>query len=80
MFERFRAGTADKSPLTIAGDGRGVLCLHGITGTPFEVRQAVQDLNADAWHARRKTLWPLHRAFARGAALRALKRSNDTIE
>ena len=38
MFERFRAGTADKSPLTIAGDQRGVLCLHGITGTPFEVR------------------------------------------
>ena len=32
MFERFRAGTADKSPLTIAGDRRGVLCLHGITG------------------------------------------------
>jgi carboxylesterase len=38
MFERFRAGTGDKSPLTIPGDGRGVLCLHGITGTPFEVR------------------------------------------
>jgi carboxylesterase len=38
MFERFRAGTADKSPLTIAGDRRGVLCLHGVTGTPFEVR------------------------------------------
>ncbi|HEX3903032.1 MAG TPA: alpha/beta fold hydrolase [Polyangia bacterium] len=38
MFERFRAGTGDKSPLAIAGDGRGVLCLHGITGTPFEVR------------------------------------------
>jgi carboxylesterase len=28
----------DKSPLSIAGDERGVLCLHGITGTPFEVR------------------------------------------
>ena len=28
----------DKSPLSIAGDDRGVLCLHGITGTPFEVR------------------------------------------
>ena len=41
MFERFRAGTADKSPLTIAGDRRGVLCLHGITGTPFEVRPLV---------------------------------------
>ena len=38
MFERFRAGTGDKTPLTIAGDARGVLCLHGITGTPFEVR------------------------------------------
>lgn len=28
----------DKSPLSLAGDDRGVLCLHGITGTPFEVR------------------------------------------
>jgi len=28
----------DKSPVSIAGDDRGVLCLHGITGTPFEVR------------------------------------------
>jgi acyl-[acyl-carrier-protein]-phospholipid O-acyltransferase/long-chain-fatty-acid--[acyl-carrier-protein] ligase len=37
------------------------------TSTPFEVRQAVQDLNADAWHHRRKLLWPLHRAFIRKA-------------
>ena len=44
MFERFRAGTADKSPLSIAGDGRGVLCLHGITGTPFEVRPLAEAL------------------------------------
>jgi carboxylesterase len=44
MFERFRAGTGDKSPLTIPGDGRGVLCLHGITGTPFEVRPLAEAL------------------------------------
>ena len=37
------------------------------TSTPFEVRQAVQDLNADAWNTRRKLLWPIHRAFARKA-------------
>jgi acyl-[acyl-carrier-protein]-phospholipid O-acyltransferase/long-chain-fatty-acid--[acyl-carrier-protein] ligase len=37
------------------------------TTTPFAVRQAVQDLNADAWKYRRKTLWPLHRAFIRKA-------------
>ena len=37
------------------------------TATPFEVRQAVQDLNADAWNTRRKLLWPLHRAFVRKA-------------
>ena len=37
------------------------------TATPFEVRQAVQDLNADAWDTRRKLLWPLHRAFVRKA-------------
>src|SRR4051812_35072556 len=38
FLQRFRPGTGDKSPLSIAGDDRGVLCLHGITGTPFEVR------------------------------------------
>jgi carboxylesterase len=38
VFQRFRPGTGDRSPLSIAGDRRGVLCLHGITGTPFEVR------------------------------------------
>jgi carboxylesterase len=38
MLERFRPGTGDKSPLSVTGDERGVLCLHGITGTPFEVR------------------------------------------
>jgi carboxylesterase len=37
-MSRFRPGTGDKSPLSLAGDGRGVLCLHGITGTPFEIR------------------------------------------
>jgi len=37
------------------------------TATPFAVRQAVQDLNADAWDTRRKLLWPLHRAFIRKA-------------
>jgi acyl-[acyl-carrier-protein]-phospholipid O-acyltransferase/long-chain-fatty-acid--[acyl-carrier-protein] ligase len=37
------------------------------TATPFEVRQAVQDLNADAWETRRHLLWPPHRAFVRKA-------------
>ncbi len=37
------------------------------TSSPFEVRQAVQDLSADAWHQRRRTLQPLHRAFVRKA-------------
>jgi acyl-[acyl-carrier-protein]-phospholipid O-acyltransferase/long-chain-fatty-acid--[acyl-carrier-protein] ligase len=37
------------------------------TAKPFEVRQAVQDLNAEAWNTRRKLLWPLHRAFVRKA-------------
>jgi len=44
LARRFRAGTGDKSPLAIAGDGRGVLCLHGITGTPFEVRPLAEAL------------------------------------
>jgi acyl-[acyl-carrier-protein]-phospholipid O-acyltransferase/long-chain-fatty-acid--[acyl-carrier-protein] ligase len=37
------------------------------TATPFEVRQAVQDLNTRAWNTRRKLLWPIHRAFVRKA-------------
>ncbi len=38
MFQLFREGTGDKSPVSVAGDRRAVLCLHGITGTPWEVR------------------------------------------
>jgi carboxylesterase len=44
VFRRFRQGTGDKSPLLIPGDGRGVLCLHGITGTPFEIRPLAEAL------------------------------------
>ena len=38
MLQLFREGPGDKSPLMVAGDRRAVLCLHGITGTPWEVR------------------------------------------
>ena len=38
MLQLFREGPGDKSPVAIAGDRRAVLCLHGITGTPWEVR------------------------------------------
>src|SRR6185312_2225519 len=38
MFRLSADPTGDKSPLVIAGDRRAVLCLHGITGTPWEVR------------------------------------------
>ena len=44
MLQRFRPGGGDKSPLAIDGDARGVLCLHGITGTPFEVRPLAEAL------------------------------------
>ena len=44
MLRRFRPGTGDKSPLTISGDRRGVLCLHGFTGTPFEIRPLAEAL------------------------------------
>jgi acyl-[acyl-carrier-protein]-phospholipid O-acyltransferase/long-chain-fatty-acid--[acyl-carrier-protein] ligase len=37
------------------------------TSTPFEVRQAVQDLNTEAWKFRKKTMLPLHRAYVRKA-------------
>jgi 1-acyl-sn-glycerol-3-phosphate acyltransferase len=35
--------------------------------TPFAVREAVQNLQADAWQHRRHTMQPLHRAFVRTA-------------
>ena len=44
VARRFRAGSGDKSPLSIDGDTRGVLCLHGITGTPFEIRPLAEAL------------------------------------
>lgn len=37
-------GQGDSSPLSLAGDDRGVLCLHGFTGTPFEVRPLAKAL------------------------------------
>ena len=46
VLRRFRVGGGDKSPLSIAGDARGVLCLHGITGTPFEIRPLAEALGA----------------------------------
>jgi carboxylesterase len=44
MLQRFRPGGGDKSPLSIAGDDRAVLVLHGITGTPYEVRPIAEAL------------------------------------
>jgi carboxylesterase len=41
---RFQEGTGDKSPLSLPGDERSVLCLHGITGTPYEVRPVAEAL------------------------------------
>jgi acyl-[acyl-carrier-protein]-phospholipid O-acyltransferase/long-chain-fatty-acid--[acyl-carrier-protein] ligase len=37
------------------------------TATPFEVRQSVQELMAEAWQFRRDRMQPLHRAFIRTA-------------
>ncbi len=39
-----RPGTGDKSPLLLGEGGRGVLCLHGFSGTPFEVRPLAEAL------------------------------------
>ncbi len=44
ILQRFRAGTGDKSPVSLAGDTRGVLCLHGITCTPYEVMPVAEAL------------------------------------
>ena len=37
------------------------------TSTPFEVREAVQELNTEAWKHRRKLMMPIHRTFVRKA-------------
>ena len=79
---RFRAGGGDKSPLSIAGDSRGVLCLHGITGTPFEIRPLAEALGrrgctragADAGGTRRNAGRAGGQRLARLAALRRRRR------
>ncbi|HET6146937.1 MAG TPA: alpha/beta fold hydrolase [Polyangia bacterium] len=40
----FQTGNGDKTPISTIGDKRGVLCLHGMTGTPFEVRSVGEAL------------------------------------
>jgi len=36
----------DKDPFELAGDARGVLCIHGFTGSPYEMRYLGDDLAA----------------------------------
>src|SRR5438477_5580237 len=43
---RTRPGGGDKTALFVRGGPRGVLCLHGFTGTPFEVRPLAEALAA----------------------------------
>ena len=43
------------------------------TSTPFEVRQVVQELLAEAWAHRKKYMKPLHRAFVRTARRHPLR-------
>jgi carboxylesterase len=45
-----RPGDGDKSPFFASGDGpRAALCLHGFTGTPFEVRPIAEALAAQGF-------------------------------
>ncbi|HEY0714774.1 MAG TPA: alpha/beta fold hydrolase, partial [Polyangia bacterium] len=47
---RARSGDGDKSPFYARGTGqRAVLCLHGFTGTPFEVRPLAEALAAQGF-------------------------------
>ena len=39
----------DAEPFDLAGDQRGVLCIHGFTGTPFEMRYLGERLNQRGW-------------------------------
>ncbi len=43
------------------------------TATPFEVRQQVQELMAQAWRSRRARMQPLHRAFVKAARRRPFR-------
>jgi 1-acyl-sn-glycerol-3-phosphate acyltransferase len=45
------------------------------SATPFEVRQAVQDLMVGAWEHRKTRMKPLHRAFLRSARLHPFRMS-----
>jgi carboxylesterase len=42
--KRTRPGSGEKSALFLRGGPRGLLCLHGFTGTPFEVRPLAEAL------------------------------------
>lgn len=45
--ERMRVATVDPSPFDLPGAGRAAaLCLHGLTGTPYEVRSIGEALSA----------------------------------
>src|SRR5688572_7729976 len=47
---RIRSGDGDKSPFYARGTGqRAALCLHGFTGTPFEVRPLAEALAAQGY-------------------------------
>lgn len=43
-FKRTQPGSGDKTAFFLQGGPRGVLCLHGFTGTPFEVRPVAEAL------------------------------------
>jgi carboxylesterase len=49
MLGLFQPGPGDASPISAAGDARGVLCLHGITGTPFEIRPVAEAMVRAGW-------------------------------
>ena len=45
----FQTGNGNKTPISTIGDSRGVLCLHGMTGTPFEIRTVGEALGASGY-------------------------------
>jgi carboxylesterase len=66
-------GQGDKSPLFLPGKGPGVLCLHGYSGTPYEVAPLARALAA-AGYAVAAPLLPGHGQTA--AALAATSRQD----
>lgn len=69
----------DASPFSFEGDGRGVVCIHGFTASPFEMRFVGEALARAGMTVRGPTL-PGHATSARDLASREWRHWADAVE